>query len=952
MRRQAALLRLSTALAGALDEATVCDCVVEGLHDRELGYDLLGLFILDPQTGDRVLQASRGWPGATHGLRVPPGIGISHLAIVERQVHYTPRVVEAPAYVPTLSTGSEVDVPLLNGDEVLGVLVVESEHPDAFGDEDFQILTAAATHAGIAIGRARLLREERRRADEQQALLETVTDLSRRLELGRVLDAVLARACRLVGAAGGELGTYDAVTGEVTIVANSNMRDSSIGARLGRGEGAMGHVIATGEPMVIGDYQEWAGRSTQYTRIDARAVIVAPLRMGDVAAGAINVWHEEPHRLFTADDVRLIQLFGQQAAMAIENARLYTEAQRQRRYFEAVMQNSPTAVVTLDLHENIVSGNPAFEKLFGWPLQDIVGRNLDELITTADQRAEAVAYTRQARQEVAHGIVQRCRADGGMVEVEVLAVRVELDGRLVGMMALYHDVSALLQAQRAAQAADRSKSQFLANMSHELRTPLNAIIGYAEILQEEAADDGNEQYVPDLGKIHSAGRHLLALINDILDLSKVESGRLELLIETVDLRRLLQDVETTVQPLVARNGNMLVVRAGSDLGVMEADATRLKQVLLNLLSNASKFTEQGTITLTAGTQDGMMVFAVQDSGIGMTPEQSARVFEPFVQAEVSTSSRYGGTGLGLAITRQFCRLMGGDVGVESQPGVGSTFTIRLPLQAPTPPPADSTPPEEHSAPTGPGASAAAPLVLIIDDDVTARELVARHVGRAGYRVEMATDGDSGLARARELRPAVITLDVLMPAVDGWTVLQRLKSDPELAGIPVVMISVLDEKPLGFSLGAAGYLTKPVDRQALAELLQRIMPGSMDGHVLLVEDDAPTRDVLRRVLESAGYRVEEAENGRAGLASVQRERPSLVLLDLMMPEVDGFAFLDELRAAPATRDLPVVVVTAKELTAEDRSRLNGGVQYILEKERMRGDELVQRLRELVPTQAPT
>jgi PAS domain S-box-containing protein len=962
-RRQAALLRLSTALAGALDEDEVCSRIVEGLHDRELGYDMLGLFLLDAQTGERVLRASRGWPGAEPGLRVPPGAGVSHHAIVDRRLHYTPRVTEEPDYVPTLSTGAEIDVPLLNGDEVLGVLVVESEQPDAFRDEDFEILTAAATHAGIAIARARLIAGERRRADEQQALLETVTDLSARLELSRVLDAVLARACRLVGAAGGELGTCDPVSGEITIVSNNNMQESSLGTRIRFGEGAMGHVIATGELMMIPDYHAWEGRSAQYARIDARAVIVAPLNIGDRPVGAINVWQDRPDVQFTEADIRLIHLFGQQAAIAIENARLYTEAQRQRQYFESVMQNSPTAIVTLDLDENIVSANPAFETLFGYPLDAIVGRNLDELITTPEQRAEAVAYTRQAKHTSAHGIVQRCRSDGMMVEVEVLAVRVELDGALVGMMALYHDVSELLRAQRAAQAADRSKSQFLANMSHELRTPLNAIIGYSEILQEEAEEDGNAAYVPDLRKIHAAGRHLLALISDILDLSKVESGKLELFVEPIDVAVLLEDVATTVQPLVSRNGNTLVVRSADDVGGMAGDATKLKQVLLNLLSNASKFTENGTITLDAERVGApsldaeraganTLVFRVRDSGIGMTPDQCARVFDPFTQADASTSSRFGGTGLGLAITRRFCQLMGGDVTVESEPGTGSTFTIRLPDR---PPSHDDVAADDDDVAAALRAEVArpaddndvAPLVLIIDDDTAARDLVSRHLAKEGFRVETAADGETGLRRARELMPDVITLDVLMPGLDGWTVLQRLKSDPALAGIPVVMISVLDEKPLGFSLGATGYLTKPVERQALGELLNRLLPRDANALVLIVEDDAATRDVLRRAVTAAGYRVQEAGNGRVGLGCIEQEVPALILLDLMMPEMDGFAFLDELRVSPAGHDLPVVVVTARDLTADDRHRLNGGVQYVLEKERLRGDELVARLRELVP-----
>jgi PAS domain S-box-containing protein len=945
-RRHAALLRLSASIAEALDEDEVCARVVDGLHDRALGYDLLGLFLMDPETGERVLRASVGWPDAEPGLRVPPDAGVSAQAIRDRALHYTPRVTEEPAYVPTLSSGSEVDVPLLNGDEVLGVLVVESEQPDAFGVEDFETLTVAATHASIALARARLLASERRRADEQQALLETVADLSAQLELSKVLDAVLARACHLVGAAGGELGTYDGAAREITIVSNNNMEESSLGARLRHGEGAMGHVVAIGEPMLIPDYQSWAGRSGQYARIAARAVIVAPLMIGDRPVGAINVWHDRAERQFSDADVRLIQVFGQQAAIAIENARLYADAQRQHQYYQAVTQNTPTAIVTLDLDENIVSANPAFERLFGYDAAEIIGRNLDELITTPEQRAEAVAYTRQAKHAVAHGIVQRRRRDGTMVEVEVLAVRVEMHGELVGMMAIYHDVSELLDAQRAAESANRSKSQFLANMSHELRTPLNAIIGYSEILQEEAVDDGNASYVPDLQKIQSAGRHLLALINEILDLSKIEAGKMELYLERVDVRALVEEVVTTIHPLVTRNGNVLAVERPDDAGAMQVDATKLKQVLLNLLSNASKFTEDGRIGLEVRREPGdagdEVIFQVTDTGIGMTPEQCERLFQPFTQAESGTARRFGGTGLGLAISRRFCRLMGGDITVDSEVGVGSRFTVRLPADASRPsaagPAADAVEPED----------AAAPLVLIIDDDPVACDLVSRLLVREGYRVAVAPDGTAGLRLARELLPDVITLDVLMPGMDGWAVLQSLKADPALAGIPVVMITVLDEKPLGFELGATGYLTKPVDRDRLTGLLQRVAPHGAHAPVLIVEDEPDVRDLLRRIVEAEGYRVVEAENGGTGMARVAEETPCLILLDLMMPEVDGFAFLDALRGTDAGRAVPVIVITAKDLTREDRARLNGGVEHILEKQRLRGEELVARLRACAPT----
>jgi PAS domain S-box-containing protein len=690
-RRQAALLRLSTAIASAQDESEVYQSMVNGLRDEALGYTFLGAFLLDEETGDRVLQASVGWADVPDRLRVHTGEGLSELAIQDGELHYTPDVRRESRYLPSLASGSELDVPLRVDGRTIGVLVVESSEPNAFGEDDFEILTAAANQASIAIGRARLLAAERQRGDEHAALLDTMADLSSDLELPRVLQAVLARAVTLLGVTGGEVAIWDEEAEELRVAASENIGKDSTGTRLRLGEGAMGAVGESHEPLIIPSYHEWLGQSAQYADVTVHSVMAAPLLIGQRLVGAIATVHSDPERIFDEEDLRLLNLFAPQAAIAIENARLYTQAQQQKQYFETLVQNSPVAIVTLDRHHAVVSCNPAFETLFGYTESEAVGQQLDGLITTDATRSEAIQYTQEALDRPVHGFGRRHRKDGSQVDVEILAVPVIVEGEPMALMGLYHDVTEVLQARRDAEAANSAKSQFLASMSHELRTPLNAIIGYSEMLQEEVEDLGHGEFSADLQKIQSAGRHLLSLINNVLDLSKIEAGKMDFYLETFDIGEMIDEVMSTVVPLVAKNSNTLEFGATEHLGTIHADLTKVRQMLLNLLSNACKFTENGRITLDvqrASPGDGgdgeTVIFNVTDTGIGMSLEQMDRLFEAFAQAEASTTSKYGGTGLGLAITRRFCRQMGGDVGVLSELGKGSTFTIRLPATVKNP----------------------------------------------------------------------------------------------------------------------------------------------------------------------------------------------------------------------------------------------------------------------------
>jgi adenylate cyclase len=420
---------------------------------------------------------------------------------------------------------------------------------------------------------------------------------------------------------------------------------------------------------------------------------------------------------------------------------------------------------------------------------------------------------------------------------------------------------------RQLEMASQHKSQFVASMSHELRTPLNAIIGLTEMMVNNAARFGTEKSAEPLRRVHRAGTHLLGLINQVLDLSKIEAGKLELSPETVNLAPLLDDVIGTARQLAEQNKNRLILEAQENLGQVTVDPMRLRQILLNLLSNACKFTKQGEVKLRVKkVVDGRnwIEVAVADTGIGMTPEQQAKLFEEFTQADSSTARQYGGTGLGLAITRKLARMMGGDVTVTSEPGKGSVFTARLPGSA------DAQARSSTGASDG-RRSPSADCVLVIDDDATARELIADHLKAEGFSVVTAAGGVEGLKLAKESRPTAITLDVMMPDLDGWSVLAALRQDPELAEIPVIMITIVDEQRRGIALGAAGYLTKPIDRERLRHVIGRFRAPERPTRVLVVEDDAVQRERMLGWLDGPQWTVREAENGRVALSRIQENK---------------------------------------------------------------------------------
>ena len=646
-----------------------------------------------------------------------------------------------------------------------------------------------------------------------------------------------------------------------------------------------------------------------------------------------------------------------------ERKRAEEALEKSRENLRDLLELAPDAVVTVDDQGRIVLVNGQTEKLFGYQRRELLGERVEKLIPQRARDAHSQHRAAYATEPLPRAIgagseLHALRKDGTEfpVEISLSPIQTSEGFRVISSI---RDVSERKGTQRQIEQQNREleirnreveratqlKSKFLASMSHELRTPLNAIVGFSDLLAEGTPGQLNEKQKRFVDHIKKGSAHLLQLINDILDLSKIEAGQLELRCEEFQVENALPEVLSTILPLAMARNIQVQHKLETDRAVY-ADRVRFKQVLYNLLSNAVKFTPNGgRISIECVEEGDFVHLSVTDTGIGIRAEDQAVVFEEFRQVEGKTGAVHEGTGLGLAITKRLVGQQGGTISLQSELGKGSRFTFTLPTGSE---PCSILFPAKKPAnpPMMADASRRKPLILVVDDEISARELLASYLD-SEYRIVMAESGAEAVKKAQQLRPDAITLDVLMPGGNGFETLVALRKSPETANIPIIIVSIVDQRQVGFALGAADYLIKPIRKPVLLEAIRKhVLASDDDAAILLVDDDPKTLELLAETLRSAGYETQSVQSGARALEVLSSKLVSAVLLDLLMPGMNGFEVIRHVRKEPTLKDLPIFVMTAKTLAQEEIALLSGETQALFQKNGSWREQLIVEVGKVV------
>ncbi len=984
------LYEANRAMASAATPGEVMQIVVDAIRHR-LQADQVGLVLFDEEQGfGRLITEAVPTP-EREAVRIPMAGNPTYELLAQRRAAITvddvasdPAAAAVADVLLSRHVRSILILPLLVEQRLIGSIGIDSHTPRRFLDNEVAFCETLARQAAIAIENRRLFEETQRRVEIESALNRISQTIRASVDPQAVLDlqGTLAELGRVLRASH---SFYLANDDERRFVRTHEWRAPDASPE--QGEGAWTdapqafRALYGGRPLAIEDVERDAPpelRSLLRAR-GVRSHLHVPVVTGNRLIGILGFDQIDRERRWAPEEISMAQRVADQLAAALENARLYQNVRSRVNELTALTRIGRRLAATLDLDEVLntiveeaLTITPAnrgsialhdenqaaldLRVLIGYPEETLqhIRENAYNLLRRGDGLHGRLLVSGQAvlandvlsdpsylpvddvtRAELIVPIRQGETLLGALnLESPRLHAFSESDQRLIEALADQAAVAIVnaraYAAERAAlermREVDRLKTQFLANMSHELRTPLNSIIGFSRVILRGIDGPLTELQQADLAAIHNSGQHLLGLINDILDLSKIEAGKMELTVEDVDLAEVTRGVMSTAIALVKDRPVELRQDLPADLPLIKADSRRIRQVVLNLVSNAAKFTEKGHITVRAAVNPREVQVSVLDTGIGIPADKLEHIFEEFTQVDASTTRKAGGTGLGLAITRHFVEMHGGRIWVDSEVGAGSTFTFTLPLERLPEAAPEELPQVELVAPP-----AGHKRILCLDDDPGVITLYRRYLEKQGYQVLGLHDASQAVSEARRLQPAAITLDVLMPNRDGWAVLAELKSTPDISHIPIIVCSIVEDESKGFALGAADYLVKPIIESELLRALDRANHGKAAQTVLVIDDEADALRLIHRMLEARpGFQVIEAQGGLQGIASVQAHRPDVVILDLMMPDIDGFAVLETIKSNRLSRNTPVIIVTAKELTEDDRARLRGQTAALLNK----------------------